>query len=283
MSGKMVRLGRLFDATSGKTLVMPVDHGLSLGMVSGLENPRTLLSRLEALGVDATLISPGMARANADLFASRTAPARILTVDLPLISNVPGEVSEVRAYSMIASVDDALRMGVECVKVLLIWGIESAVQMENLRLVAALARECERSEMPLMVEPVLWGQSIPEARKADAELVGNACRIAVELGADIVKGPYVADAAALATIVERLPVPVVLLGGPRLEDARAVLQIAINAISAGVRGIVFGRNVFQRPDAEAMIRALRGIVHEGLGLDAAAALMDGKQLAASQR
>ena len=74
MSGKMVRMGRLFDATSGKSLVMPVDHGLSLGMVSGLENPRTLLSRLEALRVDATLISPGMARATQ--ICSPAAPPR---------------------------------------------------------------------------------------------------------------------------------------------------------------------------------------------------------------
>ncbi len=129
---------------------------------------------------------------------------------------------------------------------LLVWGVEPAVQMENLRVVAALARECETSEIPLMVEPVLWGAAIPEARKADPVLVANACRIAVELGADIIKGPYVADQDALATLVRRTPVPVVLLGGPRLDDARAVLDIAVNSMRAGVRGIVFGRNVFQR-------------------------------------
>jgi DhnA family fructose-bisphosphate aldolase class Ia len=84
----------------------------------------------------------------------------------------------------------------------------------------------------------------------------------VELGADVIKGPYVADREALATLVRRTPVPVVLLGGPRLDDERAVLEIAATAMAAGVRGLVFGRNVFQRPNAEAMIGALRGIVHE---------------------
>lgn len=273
MSGKVVRLGRLFDPASGRSLVLPVDHGLNLGAVSGLENPRRLLERLERLGVDATLISPGMARAHADLFARRSAPARILTIDLPLLSSVPGAQGEVRAYSLIASVQDGLRMGVECVKVLLVWGIESAVQMANLQAVAQLARECEVSEMPLMVEPVLWGEAIPDERRADPALVANAVRIAVELGADVIKGPYVADTEALAAIVQRTPVPVMLLGGPRLDDARAVLQIAANAMASGVRGIVFGRNVFQRPDAEAMVRALRGIVHEDMSVDAAAATL----------
>ncbi len=273
MSGKLVRLGRIFDQISGRALIVPADHGLSLGAVSGLEDPRLLLERLEALRVDATLISPGVARATEELFARRGAPARVLTIDLPLLSSVPGENGEVRAYALIASVQDALRIGVECVKVLLVWGVEPAVQMENLRLIAALARECETSEMPLMVEPVLWGEAIPSARKADPVLVANACRIAVELGADIIKGPYVADQEALSTLVKRTPVPVVLLGGPRLEDARAVLEIAVNSMRAGVRGIVFGRNVFQRPDAGPMIRALRAIVHENMGTAEAARLL----------
>ena len=273
MSGKLVRLGRLFNAASARSLIVPADHGLNLGAVSGLEEPRLLLERLEGLGVDATLVSPGIARATADLFARRTAPARVLTIDLPLLSSVPGADGEVRAYALIASVQDALRLGVECVKVLLVGGRESAVQMENLRLVAALARECEVSEMPLMVEPVLWGAAIPEADRADPRLVANACRIAVELGADVVKGPYVADPDALATLVRRTPVPLVLLGGPRLDDARAVLDIAANAMNAGVRGIVFGRNVFQRPDADAMIRALRSIVHDGADAGQAAKLV----------
>jgi class I fructose-bisphosphate aldolase len=127
MSGKAVRLGRLFNPASDRSLVLPVDHGLNLGAVSGLEDPRRLLERLEGLGVDATLISPGMARAHADLFTRRTAPARVLTIDLPLLSSVPGAPGETRAYGLIASVQDALRMGVECVKVLLVWGIEPQV------------------------------------------------------------------------------------------------------------------------------------------------------------
>lgn len=264
MSAKEVRLSRLFDSRSGNSLVVPVDHGLNLGVAPGLEEPRRLLERLEGLGVDATLLSPGTLRANADLFARRTAPARILTIDLPLLSNVPGEVGEVGAYTLIAGVQDALRMGVECVKVLLVWGIDRATQMENLRAIGLLARECEVSQMPLMVEPVLWGEAIPEDKKADPSLIANACRIAVEIGADVLKAPYIADSAALATLVQRMPVPVVLLGGPRIEDARAVLEIAATAMSAGVRGLVFGRNVFQRPNVDAMIAAMRAIVHDGV-------------------
>jgi class I fructose-bisphosphate aldolase len=267
-------MGRIFNAESGRTLIIPADHGLVLGAIAGLENPRRLLESLEPLGVDATLLSPGLARRHADIFAHRAAPARVLTVDMPLLSTVPGESSEVRAYNMVASVQDALRLGVECVKALLVWGIEPSVERENIRLIANLARECEAQEMPLMVEPVLWGAAIAEDRRSDPALIAHACRITVELGADIVKAPYVADMQALGALVRNSPVPVVILGGPRIDDAHAVLRIAERARDAGVKGIVFGRNVFQRPNAASMIRALRAIMHELADADTAAALLD---------
>ena len=273
MSGMRVRLGHIFDPASGRALIVPVDHGLVLGALAGLENPRSLLESLEPLGVDATLLGPGLAQLHGDLFARRSAPARILTVDMPLLSNVPGESSEVRAYAMIATVDAALRLGVDGVKAMLVWGIEPSVKMDSLRLIAALARECDRSGMPLMIEPVLWGAAIGDARHADAHLIANACRIAVEIGANIVKAPYVADMDALAMLVRNTPVPLVILGGPRLDSEREVLQIAEHATAAGVNGLVFGRNVFQRPNAAQMIKALRAIIHDNITASEAAGLL----------
>ncbi len=105
MSGKLVRLGRLFDPVSGRSLVVPADHGMTLGSVAGLEEPRLLLQRLEGLKVDATLIGPGVARDTADLFARRSAPARILTLDLPSLCSPAfrARTEKVRAYALVAT------------------------------------------------------------------------------------------------------------------------------------------------------------------------------------
>jgi class I fructose-bisphosphate aldolase len=160
------------------------------------------------------------------------------------------------------------------VKVMLVWGIEPDVERESIRLISALARECEVQEMPLMIEPVLWGAAIAEDRRSDPDLIAHACRITVEMGADIVKAPYVADAQALAALVRNTPVPIVLLGGPRIDDAYAVPRIAEQARDAGVKGLVFGRNVFQRPNAAHMIRALRALMHQQASVAAATALLE---------
>ncbi len=263
-AGFTYRMGRLFDQQSGRSVIVPIDHGVAIGATEGLEDPRAVLSALIGAGIDGTLLSPGMARQTVDLFASRTAPARVLTVDLPLHSNVPGAVEEIRAYDLIATVDDALRLGIDAVKTMVVWGVEYALQMRMIERISALRQACNTWDVPLMIEPVLWGDAIPEARRSDPTLIAHACRICVELGADVLKAPYVADPVALQALVARTPIPVVILGGKKAERVSAVLEMAEGSVRAGVRGVVFGRNVWQHDDPTAIVTALRRIVHDGV-------------------
>jgi DhnA family fructose-bisphosphate aldolase class Ia len=115
-----------------------------------------------------------------------------------------------------------------------------------------------------MVEPVLWGKALSSAQQTDPTLIANACRICVELGADILKAPYVADQTALQALVAQTPVPVVILGGKRVARVLDVLVMAEQATRAGVRGVVFGRNVWQHDDPAAIVGALRRVVHGGV-------------------
>lgn len=263
-AGFTVRMGRLFDSASGRTVIIPIDHGIALGATPGLEDPRAVLSRLIAAGIDGTLLNPGMARQTADLFAARNAPARVLTADLPLHSNVPGAVETIHAYDLIADAEDALRLGADAVKTMIVWGVEHQLQMRMIARISELRRACNTWELPLMIEPVLWGPAIPEERKNDPELIAYACRICVEVGADILKAPYVADPVALQQIVARTPVPVVILGGKKVARVADVLEMAEGAVRAGVKGVVFGRNVWGHDNPTAIVAALRRVVHEGV-------------------
>lgn len=280
-AGFTYRMGRLFDPRSGRAVIVPIDHGIALGATQGLEDPRAVLARLIEAGIDGTLLNPGMARQTADLFASRAAPARVLTADLPLHSNVPGAVEEIRAYDLIAGIDDALRLGVDAVKTMIVWGIEHDLQMRMLARIGELRRACNEWDMPLMIEPVLWGEAIPEQRRSDPDLIAHACRICVELGADVLKAPYVADHEALRALVARTPIPVVILGGKKVDRVADVLAMAEGALRAGVRGVVFGRNVWQHDDPAGIVAALRRVIHDGV--PAAEALQAGSESAESWR
>ena len=79
-AGLTYRLGRVFGR-DGRAMILPVDHGLMLGRVPGLEDPRPVVEDALASGCDGLLMSLGVARATAGVLAERGAPARLLTLD----------------------------------------------------------------------------------------------------------------------------------------------------------------------------------------------------------
>jgi len=87
-----------------------------------------------------------------------------------------------------------------------------------------------------------------------------ATRIMAELGAHMVKCYYTDT--EFDTVTSCCPVPIVIAGGKKLPEKEA-MEMAYNAISQGASGVDMGRNIFQSEAPIPMIRAVRGIVHEG--------------------
>lgn len=270
MNGKQVRIARLLNAKSGKSVIIPVDHGVILGSINGLTDPVTVLEKLIELKIDATLVGTGLGKVTEHLFERSGAPARVLTSDYPLLSTVPGGNEVGTEDALIGDVEFALRGGYDAVKVILMWGLEREKQLRNIKMVADLGHQCDRWGIPLMVEPMLWGDSIPAERKSDPELIEHAARIALEIGADILKIPYTGDKQGFAELVKRFRVPVMVLGGPKMHSHRDLLQVARDSMDAGAVSIVFGRNVWQDPAMEQIVKALQAIVHQGESVEKAA-------------
>ncbi len=262
MNVKEFRMSKILNPKSGRSVIIPIDHGIVMGNVEGLEDPIKILKQLIEIGIDGTLLSPGIAKITLDLFSSKDAPGRILTADVPLLSTIPGGSGEVVGHEIIADIDFALRYDFDVVKVLLPWGEREHVQMESIRVISELANECDRWNMPLMVEPVLWGEAIPKDKRNDPKLIEHASRMALELGADILKIPYTGDKSEFKDLVNYLRVPVFILGGPKMDNVEGILKVAKESVEAGAKGIVFGRNVWQNPKMKALVDALKAIVHD---------------------
>jgi len=269
MNAKQIRISKLLNAETGRAVNIPVDHGIVMGSLPGLTDPVAVVKKLVELGIDSTLINIGLAKITEDLFMGKGAPARILTVDLPLFSTIPGVPETVIEHDLLVGVESALRGDFQAVKVILAWGTEAKTQMKNIRIVAELGDECDRWNMPLMVEPVLWGPAIPPERKNDPELIEHGARIALEAGADILKIPYTGEMTAFADLVRRFRVPVMVLGGAKMKDIRGALEIAWEIVQADAQGVVFGRNVWQHPQMSSVVQALQAIVHRGYDVDTA--------------
>ena len=58
--GKARRLARMMNKGSGRMLCVPIDHGLQVGVIAGLEQTERLLGTVVDAGVDAVIVNPGL-------------------------------------------------------------------------------------------------------------------------------------------------------------------------------------------------------------------------------
>lgn len=257
MQGKKYRLSRIFREDTGRTVVLPIDHGVTLGDVPGLEKPSVVLERLVPLGVDAVLIGDGVIRHTGNLLAGRHAPARLLNADSFYMD---ADASRVY-HSYIATPEQASARGYDAAKLLLLWDQPADERRANVERLADFVRLSERAEMPVILEPTLVGT--PGDSRERSRLLSDAVRVAYELGADILKVPHPGDEEMLARWCDNYPVPIILLGGGSIGSLEEVAGTVRSALLAGARGVAIGRNVWQRPEADSrrMMKAFVEAVH----------------------
>ncbi len=261
------RLRRLF-AADGRCFDVAVDHGFfgEPRFLGGIEDLPAALDALVEAAPDAIQLSPGAARLLQDRPGSK--PALVMRTD---VANVygPRVDDEATYFSHLvdAPLEAALRLDAACVVVNLLWlpDREDLLHacVEN---VARLKALTEPAGMPLMVEPLAMrpggeGYGVD----GDADRICALVRQAVELGADVIKADPTDDLADYGRVIEVAgPVPVLVRGGGRASDEE-VLKRTETVLSAGAAGIVYGRNVIQHDDPQAMTRALMAVVHDGTG------------------
>jgi predicted phospho-2-dehydro-3-deoxyheptonate aldolase len=245
-SGKKRRLKRIFQSDN-KTVIVPMDHGVTIGPVKGLENMQNIIDKLLIGGVDAVLINRGIAKT-------------VDTKNTGLIIHLSGITTrcpDPNNKVQISSVADAVRLGADAVSVHVNVGAKQEDYM--LSTLGKVACECDNFGMPLLAMMYPRGPNIKDPHAVD--VVAHAARLGAELGADIIKTNFTGDAQSFKTVVDSCPVPVVIAGGPIAETNKDVLQMVKDSITAGGAGLSIGRNVFQHQDPTKIVKALSTIVH----------------------
>ena len=256
--GKKRRLERILKQDN-RTVIVPMDHGVSSGPLRGIENMQETINRLVAGGADAVVVHKGIAK--------RVEVANTgLIVHLSAISNFsPNSQNKVQ----VCSVMEAVRIGADAVSVHVNVGAVDEDKM--LTKLGKVADECDLLGMPLLAMMYPRGPKIANEHAADP--VAHAARIGAELGADIVKTNYTGDTQSFRRVVETCPVPVVIAGGPKSETPLEVLQIVHDSLEAGCAGLSIGRNVFQHKNPTLMVKALVAIVHGKATVEEAAKIL----------
>ncbi|GAA5058256.1 DhnA family fructose-bisphosphate aldolase class Ia [Thermocatellispora tengchongensis] len=247
-AGKLRRMRRMFG-DDGRSVFVAIDHAAYMGEGPPLGEP---MREIAAGRPDGVLATWHLARAYAGEFASS---GLVLRVDGG--SSELGDLPANDLNQIMYNAEQAARLGADCVVVLAFPGAPD--EDKSLGRLARLVAECELLGLPVMAEmiPGGWARAVPWT----AENVARAARIGAELGADIIKTVCPGPPEEFAKVVETCPVPVVALGGPKMDNEDQLVAVARGVVEAGGAGVAFGRNVWGSEKPRQLVERLREAVH----------------------
>ncbi len=260
MTGKLIRMERIINRASGKTVIVPMDHGITLGPIHGLENMKDTVAKMVAGGANAIVLHKGIVRAG----------HRRGGEDVGLIIHLSASTSlspSPNTKVPVCSVEEALRLGADAVSVHVNLGAEDDHRM--LEFLGDTSEACHYWGMPLLAMIYTRGRQIEN--EFDVKYVKHAARAAAELGADIVKVNYTGSPETFREVIEGCPVPVVIAGGEKVETDEDLLNMVSGSLEAGAIGVSIGRNAFQHANPEAVVKAISMMVHGGISAEEAKA------------
>jgi fructose-bisphosphate aldolase / 2-amino-3,7-dideoxy-D-threo-hept-6-ulosonate synthase len=252
--GKTRRMKRIFQQDN-RTIIVPMDHGVTIGPIQGITNMQQTINQLVKGGVDAVLVHKGIAKT---VDTSGTGLIIMLSGMSNLNPNMNNKVQ-------VCSIQEAIRIGADAVSVHVNVGAQDEDKM--LSNLGRVAEECDSFGMPLLAMMYPRGPRITNEHAFEA--VAHAARIGAELGADIIKTNYTGTIESFRQVTESCPVPVLIAGGPKCKSQQEVLQTTSDAITAGAAGLSIGRNVFQCDNQVQIVKALSAIVHKGASVEQA--------------
>lgn len=264
--GKSVRLERIFNRNTGRTIIVPLDHGVSIGPIFGLVDLRDTVDKVAEGGANAVLMHKGVPRRS----------HRGSGKDVGLIIHLSASTSLSpfpNAKTLVGSVEDAIKLGADAVSVHVNLG--DATERDMLQELGKITSTANNWGMPVLAMIYARGPKVEDEFTPD--IVSHCARLGEELGADVVKVPYTGSIETFRNVVDGCCIPVVIAGGPKMDSLKDIVTMAYESIQAGGAGLSVGRNVFQADDPKKLVRALHGIVHENWKVDQAMKLLGNKK------
>lgn len=268
-TGKKARLRRVLHEhglQNGTALFLPYDQGLEHGPRDFFANPQAsdpkyiIRLALEG-GFNGIVLQIGLAEKFYWDFAG----------EVPLVLKLNGKTdlppSDQALSPVNATVADAVRLGADAVGYTLYVG--TPAQERDLEQYRQIRTDAQRLGMPLVVWAYPRGSAV-EAKGGKDSLyaVDYAARTASELGADVVKVNFpdpkkrtavkpeydaeFSSQQAINAVVRSANRTLVLISGGEKAGDEAMFEKARESMEAGATGLIFGRNVWQRPHEESL-------------------------------
>ena len=258
MFGKSIRMERITDRKTGNAVIVPMDHGVSIGPLDGLIDMRKTVDEVSNGGATAVLMHKGLIR-----YSYRQSGRDVgLIMHLSASTDLgPNRNSKVQ----ITTIEEAIKYGADAVSIHINFGSEDEPSM--LEQAGRISEQCTEWGMPLIIMAYPRGPEIKDPY--DPEAIAHCARAASEIGADLVKVSYTGDVDTFRDVCKGALAPVLIAGGPKMGSDMEILNMVHDSMEAGGRGVSIGRNVFQNRNVRGITKAISSIVLDGFSVSEA--------------
>lgn len=240
---------------NGKAVILAFDHAVEHGpsVYEGINISPERIAKIAVEGeVDGIIVHVGLA-----------GKIKKLLKNIPLIVKLTARTSlvsdENQMQELVTSVKEAKDIGAKAIALTIYFGSER--ESEMLRNFEIVKQEAIKYKMPI------FGFAYPRGKKLkskyDEMAIRYAARAGAEIGFDVVKTYYTGDKNSFSKVIKDCFVPVLVAGGPKIENENEFLNVIKDVMSVGASGVAVGRNVWMRDDEKAIeiLKEIKKVVH----------------------
>jgi DhnA family fructose-bisphosphate aldolase class Ia len=262
--GKELRMSRLLNPVSKRTIIVAYAHGILMGPVKGLKTDEEIRLQNKALRcANAVLVPMGFLPFCQDLFTGKNAPELFALYEWECFCRPGEQLGYVEgAVEAITSIERVLASGAQGVMTYLFVGFDDPrLEANEMRRNYEVNELCQKYGLIHIIEPrIVTGKETGKDGRKNFDAMMLNTRMAAELGADFVKVVYPDTPERLKELQDSCPTPLLIAGGSKISDEEADKMVEAS-VTAGTAGLVFGRNIFQAEDSSKTLERFRNIVH----------------------
>lgn len=241
-SGVELRMNRIFSKNN-RLFLLPLDHGINIGYEPNL-NVRKQVEIAVKNNVDAIMIRPSMAKFISDLDLENT----------NIIMALTGKFDRRIDHLQLNTVEYAIQCGADAVCSEFKFGSEG--DLENANISSFVSEQAHNYGIPHLITVYVREEQL---KRSGVKAYAHACRIAEELGADIIKIFLPEDEEIIRMCRQTVNIPIITAGGDVVDDKSLVSRVKFY-IDNGIDGVAIGRNVWANDDVDGITEKIKEVL-----------------------
>lgn len=243
-AGKNLRLQRFFYPRTTYGLIVPIDHGLTMGPLTGIRSVREMASWITHPAISGIIAHKGIAER---LVSARLLDGKGLMIHLNGMTTLGSRPDD---KVMLTAVETAMKLGADAVSLQV--NFDGTNDSANLEMLGRVVDEASGSEIPVLA---MVYDKVKARGEVSSSRIEHLMRVCVEMGCDAIKIgiPEMLNRTVRSASED---IRVFVAGGSVVEEEK-IVDLARKVVRAGGSGLCVGRNVFQRKDTISVLNSLK--------------------------